>query len=81
LYYLRSAPVVGGAWTLTYDVLDPDHPVIGPLILLSDGVWEWPEELAYYVERYNVDLPAEFLAHLEQAHYQPPAQDDPAQAI
>ena len=75
LNYLRTAPAIGGAWTITQDVLDPAHPDIGPLILRSDGAWKWPEELAYYVERYNVDLPAEFLAHLEAVGYQPPPEE------
>ena len=33
-----------------------------------DGIYEWGEDLAYYVERYNVRLPQDFLDHiLEQS--------------
>ncbi|WP_282205350.1 hypothetical protein [Kitasatospora fiedleri] len=31
---------------------------------LTDGSWMWPSELAYYVETYHVELPADFLDHM-----------------
>lgn len=30
----------------------------------SDGAYRWGESLAYYVDRYNLELPPEFLAHI-----------------
>lgn len=30
----------------------------------TDGVYAWGESLAYYVARYNLELPPEFLAHI-----------------
>ena len=30
----------------------------------TDGVYAWGESLAYYVDKYNLELPPEFLAHI-----------------
>lgn len=30
----------------------------------TDGVYAWGESLAYYVDKYNLELPSEFLAHI-----------------
>lgn len=34
---------------------------------LTDGTWVWPEGLAHYVERHNVDLPSRFLDHIARS--------------
>jgi hypothetical protein len=34
--------------------------LIGSPNILTDGLYAWPEDLAYYVEHYNVCLPEEF---------------------
>ena len=60
--------------TLLHDELNEQRPIIGPLIIHSDGVWQWPADLAYYVDHYHVALPAEFLTHLERQRFQPPAE-------
>jgi hypothetical protein len=39
-------------------------------------VYAWPEDLAYYLERYHVALPDEFLKHLAAAKWTPPADVD-----
>lgn len=30
----------------------------------SDGTYEWGESLAYYVDKYDLQLPDEFLSHI-----------------
>ncbi len=30
----------------------------------SDGFYEWGESLAYYLDKYDLELPADFLAHI-----------------
>ena len=75
--YLRQAAalaVTGG--TSAYDVLDPALRRIGPLSVLTDGAWIWPSDLPYYVEQYEVDLPAAFLRHGASLHWTPPALSD-----
>jgi hypothetical protein len=38
--------------------------LIGSIAILSDGVYAWPKDLAYYVERYRIGLTAECLDHM-----------------
>lgn len=49
----------------THDLLDPANPVIGPYFILTDGVWAWPSDLAYFFLKYNAALPEEFIAHMQ----------------
>ena len=61
--YLNGGSVLAATGTIARDVLtDEPHP-IGPLSLLTDGVWVWLSDLQYYVGTYDVTLPEEFLAH------------------
>jgi hypothetical protein len=57
-----------------YDPLDSSH-VEGGLALLTDGRWVWPNTLVYFVERYAVDLPGEFLDHMAANEWAPPELD------
>ena len=64
--YLKKGVLLVASPSLVQDVLDFDSDVvIGSLGLLTDGVWVWPSDLAYYVEKYRVDLPSEFIFHME----------------
>lgn len=74
--YLSKAPFIEFAPGLVRDILDSSGPIIGPLGIQTDGVWAWPSDLAYYVDRYNVALPPEFLAHLERQVYRLPTQEE-----
>lgn len=40
--------------------------------MLSDGVWLWPLEAWYYVLRYHVDVPPDFVDHMQRSDWQPP---------
>lgn len=37
---------------------------------LSDGTWVWPQGLAHYVEKHQVTLPPEFVAHVRAGGYE-----------
>ncbi|MCF2435152.1 hypothetical protein LV779_13180 [Streptomyces thinghirensis] len=55
------------------DVLDPDGPtLVGNGSLFTDGIWLWREDLSYYVARYHLALPREFVAHVRGLEYSPP---------
>ena len=62
--YLRAAPVLIAAPGPIRDVFDPEGDYIGTPSVHSDGLWCWPGDLATYVERYHLALPAAFLEHL-----------------
>jgi hypothetical protein len=71
--YLNNGVTSAVAPCIVSDVLQPSSEIfIGPLTTLTDGVWEWPSDLAYYVEKYHVRLPKEFVAHMREAGWQIP---------
>lgn len=78
LHYLRNGSWLAASPSPVGDALDPSSDVVIPLGILTDGVWEWPSDLAHYVERYNVELPAAFVAHMQERRWQPPelSEDD-----
>lgn len=43
---------------------------------VTDGVWLWPPDLAYYVRNYNVALPDEFIMHMSRNGWSLPALSD-----
>lgn len=61
--YLAESPVLAISGSVVYDILDPQHPVAGRNAVRTDGVWIWPDDLAYYVANYHIELPAEFIGH------------------
>ncbi len=72
LAYLRSGYIfsiaMGGAGRDQIDRSSPvcaviDGRIVGGLTEMTDGEWYWPAALIYYVEKHNVCLPAEFVAH------------------
>lgn len=60
-HYLRVAPVLAATSERTRDVFDPDGPEVSNINVHTDGVFRWPEDLAYYVEKYGVRLPSELV--------------------
>lgn len=50
----------------------PHRHSIDSLALLTDGVWAWPSDFAYYVEHYDVAIPSEFVAHMVTRLWKPP---------
>ncbi|WP_425846775.1 hypothetical protein [Micromonospora sp. DT15] len=61
--YLKNGSVVAAASGYAFDELAPDRPEIAPLSILTDGKWSWPSDLSYYVRKYRIGLPKEFLQH------------------
>jgi hypothetical protein len=70
--YLRQGHAMATSPILVEDALDPERPPIGTLQILTDGKWEWPSDLAYYVDRYHVRLPDDFVEHMASQEWQPP---------
>ena len=42
---------------------------------MTDGSWVWPEGLSHYVEKHNLLLPPEFVAHMKKNNYKFPKID------
>lgn len=63
--YLRGGTVHTFTMRISDDVFDP-RASAGRASLVTDGVYAWPQFLAYYVDKYDVSLPADFEAHMRQ---------------
>lgn len=50
------------------DVLD-ESKTAGSASIATDGVYAWPRTLAYYVQHYDVELPADFEAHMQRSQW------------
>ncbi|HEX5273045.1 MAG TPA: hypothetical protein VFW33_21255 [Gemmataceae bacterium] len=71
--YLRSGHVLGYVMGGGVpDWFDPTCRRANPIVdgkvedgatPMTDGVWFWPAALIYFVEKYNVRLPQEFIEH------------------
>ena len=61
--YLRKGTLFTGSPGLARDVFDPNK-VAGSYSTRTDGAFEWPDVLAYYVEHYAVELPSVFEWHM-----------------
>ena len=43
------------------DIVDSNNGIAGCPDMLTDGIWLWPGDLAYYVKRYHLKLDEDFL--------------------
>jgi len=73
--YLRAAPLLVTSPGLVKDAFD-GKTLAGKRSMRTDGVYAWPDSLAYYVERHQVELPAAFEAHMAQNHWRVPVPID-----
>jgi hypothetical protein len=71
-HYLRSGAELVICFGVVSDVLNPSSEVMISPHIMTDGFWVWPLDLAYYVENYHVDLPSEFVTHMEKTKWQMP---------
>jgi hypothetical protein len=62
--YLRSGVPVFDVMEASVDPFDNSVRIDGGPSLISDGVWVWRNDLAYFVEKYKVALPDEFLSYV-----------------
>jgi hypothetical protein len=59
-----------GGWMLVFspgidrDIFDETKAADTPSVV-TDGTYSWPKLLAYYVEHYDISLPADFEAHMQ----------------
>ena len=61
--YLNDGELFIASPGVVHDVLSDSDTVIGSADILTDGVWAWPRDLSYYVSRYHVHLPEDFVEH------------------
>ena len=49
---------------ITRDWLSDSEEIIGPPHVLTDGKWGWTADVYHYIQRYNLPVPDEFIAHM-----------------
>lgn len=76
VHYLKSGKLLIGSPGVVRDVLDSAVGMISAPHILTDGVYAWPAVLAYYVERYHVQLPSDFLANMSANQWTIPQEID-----
>ncbi|MEV5803307.1 hypothetical protein [Streptomyces collinus] len=75
--YLKSGYPILDVMELTTDVIGGAFRVPGGSSVLTDGQYVWREDLAWYVEQYNIDLPRDFLETARSHGFRtPPADPD-----
>jgi hypothetical protein len=64
LKYLEAGAAAAAVPGVEEDVLADPPRIIGPMHIRTDGIWAWPETLAYYVRIHHIALPEEFVQHM-----------------
>jgi hypothetical protein len=70
--YLRGGAIVFAAMEHTKDIIDGSFETPGGSGIMTDGHYYWRRDCADYVEHYGVDLPAEFVEHVQQLDWMAP---------
>ena len=73
--YLSAGHILAVAPGLSRDVLSKERDVIGSLSVMTDGTYAWPNDLIYYLRKYNVRISDDFRAHMQQANWTVPPVD------
>jgi len=66
--YLQSGVLVSVCPTIVRDIID-DAKIIGELSTLTDGVYQWPSDYVYYIERYNLHVSKALIAHMQKNNW------------
>jgi hypothetical protein len=74
--YLRSAVCLGARGGYVNDVLDPSYKEGLPAHTYTDGTYMWRLDLAYYVGKYHLRLPEEFVRHMAARGWRPPTEEE-----
>ncbi|MER8182217.1 YrhB domain-containing protein [Kitasatospora sp. NPDC094015] len=77
LGYLRAGTLLAATTSLASCHLEPGGPPLGSTAVLTDGTWDWPSDLAHYVEQHHLRLPPAFVHHARSNGWVPPSQADP----
>lgn len=59
--YLKKGIVLVACGGIVKDIINPDNGIAGCPSILTDGIWVWPGDLAYYVKRYHLELDKDFI--------------------
>ena len=63
--YMKKCKIMAVAPAIVTDLVNPEIKFT-ELFLMSDGKYEWRSDVIYYVEKYDMELPEEFVQHVLQ---------------
>lgn len=61
--YMKKCKIIATVPAVVRDIVNPNNRV-PELFLMSDGKYEWRSDVIYYVEKYDIELPEEFIKHV-----------------
>jgi hypothetical protein len=73
--YLSAATLLAISGVVPDDYFDAASTAAEYLGIATDGTWIWPTDLAYYVSRYHVRVPEDFVRHMYEMAWEPPRLD------
>ena len=73
--YLSNGTTVIVSPGTTMDVIDETAGVAGTGSSCTDGIWLWPDDLSYYVKKYNIALPDDFINTMKVNKWNNPGGD------
>lgn len=63
LKYMKSCKISSVAPAIVTDLIEPKIK-FAELYSMNDGTYGWRSDLIYYVEKYDMELPEEFIQHV-----------------
>ena len=63
LNYMKKCRISSVSPAIVTDVIEPQNK-INELYCMTDGVYGWRSDVIYYVEKYDMALPDEFVQHV-----------------
>lgn len=67
--YLKEGTVVIACGGIVKDIVNADNGIAGCPNMLTDGIWLWPGDLAYYVKRYHLKLNKDFIKSMRDNNW------------
>jgi hypothetical protein len=61
--YLKTGKELAVSPSLVRDIFNPEIR-LPRLSLMGDGEYKWSSRIIYYVEKYDLELPQEFIEHV-----------------
>ena len=72
--YLDAGVTVIVCPGVTRDIINETAGPAGTGSACTDGVWLWPDDLSYYVRKYNISIPEAFLETMKGNNWENPGE-------
>lgn len=60
--YMKGCKIQAAAPAVVIDLINPEIK-LGELYMMTDGKYSWRSDVIYYFEKYDMELPEEFIHH------------------